>query len=75
MEGLSLFSNGVSQLTGAFLGKWQNGVDIVAELLTVPAGLIMRCQGNEIEVLVASTPRQNSATVFARTVSGNIIPN
>ena len=59
MEELTSVSNRVSQLTGALLGKWQNVVDIVAELLTVPAGLIMRCQGNEIEVLVTSTSPGN----------------
>ena len=59
MEELTSVSNRVSQLTGALLGKWQHVVDIVAELLTVPAGLIMRCQGNEIEVLVASASPGN----------------
>ena len=59
MEELTSVSNRVSQLTGALLGKWQHVVDIVAELLTVPAGLIMRCQGNEIEVLVASSAPGN----------------
>ena len=59
MEELTSVSDRVSQITGALLGKWQNVVDIVAELLTVPAGLIMRCQGNEIEVLVASASPGN----------------
>jgi len=52
-------SNGMYELTGAQLGKWQNVVDIMAELLAVPAGLIMRCQGDEIEVLVASSAPGN----------------
>jgi GAF domain-containing protein len=47
------------ELTDAELGKWQNVVDIMAELLAVPAGLIMRCQGDEIEVLVASVSPGN----------------
>jgi len=34
--------------------KWQKVVDMMAELLAVPAGLIMRCQGRDIEVLLAS---------------------
>jgi transcriptional regulator with GAF, ATPase, and Fis domain len=59
MEEPTSVSNRVSQLTGALLGKWQNVVDIVAELLSVPAGLIMRYQGQEIEVLVASASRGN----------------
>jgi hypothetical protein len=59
MEEVTSMSNRVSRLTGALLGNWQNVVDIVAELLTVPSGLIMRCQGNEIEVLVASASPGN----------------
>jgi len=49
----------MSDLTGAQLGKWQNVVDMMAELLGVPAGLIMRCQGDDIEVLVASASPGN----------------
>ena len=59
MEERTSVSNRVSQLTDALLGKWQNVADSVAELLTVPAGLIMRCQGDEIEVLVASASPGN----------------
>jgi GAF domain-containing protein len=59
MEAPTSVSDRIAQLTGGFLGKWQNVVDIVAELLTVPAGLIMRCQGREIEVLVASASPGN----------------
>jgi transcriptional regulator with GAF, ATPase, and Fis domain len=59
MEELTSLSDRVSNLTGALLGKWQNVVDILAEMLTVPAGLIMRCQGDEIEVLVASASPGN----------------
>jgi GAF domain-containing protein len=44
----------VSEVPEELLGKWQKIVDIIAELLAVPAGLIMRCHGSEIEVLVAS---------------------
>jgi GAF domain-containing protein len=46
--------HGLLEVPEAILGKWQNVVDIMAELLVVPAGLIMRCHGREIEVLVAS---------------------
>jgi transcriptional regulator with GAF, ATPase, and Fis domain len=42
------------------LEKWQKIADILAEMLAVPAGLIMRCQGDEIEVLVASASPGNS---------------
>jgi len=59
MEKPTSVSTRVSQITGVLLGKWQNVADMVAELLTVPAALIMRCQGNEIEVLVASASPGN----------------
>jgi GAF domain-containing protein len=59
MEELTSMSDRVSQLTGALLSKWQHVVDIVAELLSVPAALIMRCQADEIEVLVASASPGN----------------
>jgi hypothetical protein len=59
MEELTSVSNRAPQLTNELLGKWQNIVDMVAELLAVPAGLIMRCQGDEIEVLVASASPGN----------------
>ena len=59
MEELTSVSNRVSQSIGALLANWQNVVDMAAELLSVPAGLIMRCHGDEIEVLVASTSPEN----------------
>ena len=36
------------------LEKWQSIVDTMAELLNVPAGLIMRINGAYIECLIAS---------------------
>ena len=36
------------------LSKWQGIVDIMAELINVPAGLIMRIRESDIEVFVAS---------------------
>jgi hypothetical protein len=59
MEELTSVPDQVSQLTGVLIGKWQTVVDIMAELLAVPSGLIMRCQGDEIEVLVASASPGN----------------
>jgi GAF domain-containing protein len=59
MEELTSVSDRVSQITGALLSKWQNVANIAAELIMVPAALIMRCQGNEIEVLVASASAGN----------------
>lgn len=34
--------------------KWQNIVDIMAEIIGVPAALIMRLEGSELEVFVSS---------------------
>ncbi|MEA5509608.1 sensor domain-containing diguanylate cyclase [Crocosphaera sp. UHCC 0190] len=39
--------------------KWQNIVNIMAELINVPAGLIMRINGSDIEVLVSSETEYN----------------
>ena len=36
------------------VASWQSVVDIMAQLIEVPAGLIMRVDGEDIEVLVAS---------------------
>ena len=41
------------------LSKWQSIVDIMAELLNVPAGLIMRVMGLDIEVFIASNTEGN----------------
>ena len=41
------------------LAKWQPIVDTMAELVQVPAGLIMRLTGSEIEVFVSSRTRGN----------------
>ncbi|MBN1811956.1 MAG: GGDEF domain-containing protein, partial [Anaerolineae bacterium] len=39
--------------------KWQGVVDTMAELLHVPAGLIMRMSNSDIEVFVASETEGN----------------
>lgn len=41
------------------LQKWQNKIDIVAELFKVPAALIMRVHSSQIEVLVSSHSEGN----------------
>ena len=38
---------------------WQEIVDITAEIIGIPAGLIMRLKGSDIEVLVASNSEGN----------------
>ena len=43
----------------SFLGKWQETVNVLARILEVPAGLIMRVFPDEIEVLVASSTEGN----------------
>jgi len=41
------------------LGKWQNITDLMANLIGVPAGLIMRIADEDIEVFVSSNTRGN----------------
>ena len=41
------------------LDKWQTIVDLMAEMLDVPAGLIMRILGEEIHVFVSSRTERN----------------
>jgi hypothetical protein len=43
----------------AMLQKWQSVVDILAELIHVPAGLIMRVVDSDIEVFVSSQSEGN----------------
>jgi transcriptional regulator with GAF, ATPase, and Fis domain len=57
-EYVSVFPR-VLEVPPKLLEKWQKITDILAEMLAVPAGLIMRCQGDEIEVLVASASPGN----------------
>jgi PAS domain S-box-containing protein len=47
------------------LGKWQSIVDTMAALVDVPAGLVMRIIGDQIEVLVSSAGKSNPYTVGA----------
>ncbi len=41
------------------LGKWQQLADLMARIMDVPAGLIMRVRGDRIEVLVSSQTADN----------------
>jgi len=42
-----------------YIGKWQQTIDVLAEVFKVPAGLIMRVSPEEIEVLVSSKSQRN----------------
>jgi signal transduction histidine kinase len=46
-------------IPGAILEKWQMMVDLMAEMLDVPAGLIMRILGDDIHVFVSSITEGN----------------
>ncbi len=48
-----------SSVPDVTLSKWQNIVDIMAEIIGVPSGLIMRIVGNDIQVFVASKTEGN----------------
>jgi hypothetical protein len=53
--------NSISQMEipDTVLQKWQNLADIMAELLKVPAGLIMRIAEPDIEVFISSYSENN----------------
>lgn len=46
-------------IPGPILEKWQKIVNLMAEMLSVPAGLIMRILGEEIHVFVSSSTEGN----------------
>jgi GAF domain-containing protein len=48
-----------NRLAGDILKEWQNLLDMAAEILDVPAGLITRLDGNEIEILLSSNTEGN----------------
>ena len=47
------------RIPDTILEKWQKIVDLMAETLDVPAGLIMRIVGDEIRVFVSSSTEGN----------------
>ncbi len=47
------------RLAGDILREWQSLLDMTAEILGVPAGLITRLDGNEIEIFLSSTTTGN----------------
>ena len=47
------------EIPDALLSSWQDTVDLLAELFSTPAALIMRVHAQEIEVLVASRSEGN----------------
>ncbi len=47
------------EIPESFLYKWQNIVDVLAELINVPAGLIMRVVDEDIKVFVSSNSEGN----------------
>jgi PAS domain S-box-containing protein len=57
MMTLAAFRN--DTIPDAILGRWQDIVDLMAELVCVPVGLIMRHTGPDIEVLVSSKTSGN----------------
>ena len=48
-----------NRLAGDILKEWQNLLDMAAEIFNVPAGLITRLDGNEIEILLSSDSAGN----------------
>jgi GAF domain-containing protein len=54
-------------LVGEYLESWQNMLNIAAELLVVPAGLITRIDGREIEIFLSSQSNSNPYQVGYKT--------
>ncbi len=61
MSEIALQKNPISRelLTHEILTEWQNLLDETASLLGVPAGLITRVDGNQIEILLSSETEGN----------------
>lgn len=47
------------ELPAELLQSWQSTIDLMAQIVGVPAGLIMRVHQREIEVLIASSNKDN----------------
>jgi signal transduction histidine kinase len=54
------------EIDPATLGKWQRCVDLMAKIVGVPAGLIMRLDGDDIEVFASSRTAGNPYEPGAR---------
>lgn len=59
MENIDANPYSREKLTEDVLKEWQNLLDETAEILGVPAGLITRVDGNEIEILLSSETEGN----------------
>ncbi|MBA3012971.1 MAG: GAF domain-containing protein [Proteobacteria bacterium] len=59
MENMEANTFNREKLTLDVLKEWQSLLDETAEILSVPAGLITRVDGNEIEVLLSSKTEGN----------------
>lgn len=59
MENLDATSIKRISLFEDFLQEWQNLLDDTADILGVPAGLITRVEGNQIEILLSSATKGN----------------
>ncbi len=59
LENIDLNPYNREKLTEDILKEWQSLLDETAEILGVPAGLITRVDGNEIEILLSSTTEGN----------------
>ncbi|MCF8146108.1 MAG: GAF domain-containing protein [Deltaproteobacteria bacterium] len=59
MENMDANPYNREKITEDVLKEWQNLLDDTAEILCVPAGLITRVDGNEIEILLSSETEGN----------------
>ncbi len=62
MEDMQVNPFNREKLTGNILQEWQGLLNVAAELFGVPAGLITRVSGQEIEILLSSESKGNPYT-------------
>ena len=56
---VSIASNIKSRISGEYLKKWEEILNLIADIIDIPSVLIMRINENTMEVLVNNTNREN----------------
>lgn len=62
MKTVSITSQSKPDITADVISKWQKVIDIMAEIINVPAGLIMKINEDNIEVFISSDSENNPYT-------------
>lgn len=56
---VNITSQSKPDITAAVISKWQKVIDIIAEIINMPAGLIMKINADNIEVFLSSASEDN----------------